>query len=160
MVKWPRVPFIFKGYGTKEYLELVHTHVYELFCVYLWKVRVFDHFIDKYSRFGYVDRKSNALDKLIEFKAKLDNLLGKHIKALVYMVTHWTRPMMSHDLRLSSSHGLTNQFYYVVSQPWENIELVLKLAMALTYECDRKPIMYSLWIRSLLMEIGSNRYSQ
>ena len=82
MVKRPRVPFIFKGHGTKEYLELVHTHVYELFCVYLWKVRVFDHFIDKYSRFGYVDRKSNALDKLNEFKAESDNLLSKHIKTL------------------------------------------------------------------------------
>ena len=58
----------------------MHTHVYEPFCVYVWKVWVFDHFIDKYSRFGYVERKSDALDKLIEFKAKSDNLLGKHIK--------------------------------------------------------------------------------
>ena len=60
----------------------MHTHIYEPFCVYIWKVWVFDHFIDEYSSFGYVDRKSNALDKLIEFKAKSDNLLGKHIKAL------------------------------------------------------------------------------
>ena len=61
---------------------LVHTHVYEPFCVYIWKVWVFDHFIYKYSRFGYVDRKFDALDKLIEFKVESDSLLGKHIKAL------------------------------------------------------------------------------
>ena len=60
---------------------MVHTHVYEPFCVYIWKVWVFDHFIDKYSSFGYVNRKFDALDKLIEFKAELNNLLGKHIKA-------------------------------------------------------------------------------
>ena len=82
MVKWPRGPFIFKGLGIKECLELVHTHIYEPFCVYIWKVWVFDYFIDKYSSFGYVNRKSDALDKFIEFKAKSDNLLGKHIKAL------------------------------------------------------------------------------
>ena len=34
------------------------------------------------SRFRYVDRKSDALDKFIEFKVELDNLLGKYIKAL------------------------------------------------------------------------------
>ena len=51
-----------------------------IFCVSIWKVWVFDHFIDEYSSFGYVDRKSNALDKLIEFKTEFDNLLGKHIK--------------------------------------------------------------------------------
>ena len=42
-------------------------------------------FIDGYSRFGYVylvHQKSDALDKFIEFKVELDNLLGKHIKAL------------------------------------------------------------------------------
>ena len=58
----------------------MHTCVHEPFCVSIWKVWVFDHFIDKYSSFGYVDRKSNALDKLIEFKTEFDNLLGKHIK--------------------------------------------------------------------------------
>ena len=29
------------------------------------------------------------------------------VSALVCMVTHWIRPMMSHDLRLSSSHDFT-----------------------------------------------------
>ena len=44
--------------------------------------QVFDHFIDKYSSFGYINRKSDAFDKFIEFKVELDNLLGKHIKTL------------------------------------------------------------------------------
>ena len=82
MVKWPRCSFIFKGLRTKECLELVHTHVYESFCVYIWKVWVFDHFNYKYSSFGYIDKKSDAFDKFIEFKAESDNLLGKHIKTL------------------------------------------------------------------------------
>ena len=56
--------------------------MYEPFWVYIWKVWVFEHFIDKYYRFGYVDRKSYTLDKLIVFKAESDNLLDKHIKAL------------------------------------------------------------------------------
>ena len=60
----------------------MHTHVYEPFCVYIWKVWVFDHFIDKNSSFGYIDRKFDVLDKFIEFKVELDNLLGKHIKTL------------------------------------------------------------------------------
>ena len=30
-------------------------------------------------KFGYVDRKSDALDNLIKFKVESDNLLGKHI---------------------------------------------------------------------------------
>ena len=55
------------------------------------------------------------------------------VSALVYMVTHWIGPMVSHDLRLSSSHDLTKLLHCVVPQPWENIELVLKLAVALTY---------------------------
>ena len=69
-----------------------------------------------------------------------------HCDALVCMVTHWTRPIVSHNLILSSSHDLTKLFHYVVSQPWENIEFVLKLLVALTYKWDRKLIIYSLWI--------------
>ena len=63
-------------------MELVHTHVYESFCVYIWKVWVFDYFTNKYSRSGYVDKKFDASNKFIEFNVELDNLLGKHIKAL------------------------------------------------------------------------------
>ena len=82
------------------------------------------------------------------------------VSALVCMVTHWIRPTISYDLRLSSSHDLTKLLYYVVSHPGESIELMLKLAMTLTYEWDRKLIIYSLWIGLLFMEAGSNRYSQ
>ena len=39
------------------------------------------------------------------------------MSALVRMVRHWTGPTVSHDLRLSSSHDLTNMLHYVVSQP-------------------------------------------
>ena len=64
------------------------------------------------------------------------------VSALVCMVTHWTGPIVSHDLRLSSSHNLTKLLQCVVSQPWENIEFVLKLTMTLTYGWDRKLIIY------------------
>ena len=37
--------------------------------------------------------------------------------ALVCMVTHWTGPMVRHDLRLSSSHDFTKLLYCVISQP-------------------------------------------
>ena len=37
------------------------------------------------------------------------------VSALVCMVTRWVEPMMSHDLRPSSSHDLTKLFHYVVS---------------------------------------------
>ena len=39
------------------------------------------------------------------------------VSTLVYMVTHWTRPMMSYDLKISSSHDLIKLFHCVVSQP-------------------------------------------
>ena len=55
------------------------------------------------------------------------------VSALVCMVTHWTGPTVNHDLSLSSSHDLTKLLHCVISQPWDNIELVLKLAVALTY---------------------------
>ena len=74
MVKWPRCPFIFKGLGTKECLELVHNLFVFIYGKYGYLIILF-----KYFSFGYVDRKSNALDKFIEFKAESDNLLGKHI---------------------------------------------------------------------------------
>ena len=82
------------------------------------------------------------------------------VSALVCMVTHWIGPMVSHDLRLSSSHDLTKILHCAISQSWENIELVLKLTMALTYWWNHKLIKYSLWIRSLLVEADSNGYSQ
>ena len=37
------------------------------------------------------------------------------VNALVCMVTHWIGPIVSHDLRLSSSYNLTKLFYFIVS---------------------------------------------
>ena len=68
--------------------------------------------------------------------------------------------MVSHNVRLSDSYDFTKLLYYIISQPWENIELVQKLTMVLAYDWDPKAIIYSLWIGLLLMEVGSNRYSQ
>ena len=82
------------------------------------------------------------------------------VSALVCMIIHWTRPIVSHNLKLSSNHDFTNMFHCVISQPWEDIELVLKLEVALTYVWYCKLIIYSLWIGSLLMKVGNNRYSQ
>ena len=39
------------------------------------------------------------------------------MSALVCMVTLWTRPTVSHDLSVSSSHDLTKLLHSVVSQP-------------------------------------------
>ena len=61
----------------KECLELVHTNMYGTFSVHAWGgYGYFITFSDDYYRFGYVHRRSDALDTFIEFKAKLDNLLG------------------------------------------------------------------------------------
>ena len=63
------------------------------------------------------------------------------------MITHWTKLTMSHDIRLSSNHDLTKLFHCVVSQPWDNIEFMSKLAMTLTYEWDHKVIIYPIdWV--------------
>ena len=98
---------------------------------------------------------------LIEGVASLSYWNGfPMVSALVCMVTHWIGPMVSHELRLSSSYDLTKLLHCVVSQPWENIEIMLKLVMTFSYRCDRKPIRYSHWIRLQLMEFSGNRYSQ
>ena len=80
--------------------------------------------------------------------------------ALVCMIRHQIRPMVSHEIWPSSNHGLTKLLYCMVSQSWEDIELVLKFVMTLTYEWDPKLVICSLWIRSLLINVGDNKYSQ
>ena len=37
------------------------------------------------------------------------------VSALVCIITHWTGSMVSHDLRLSSSHDLTKQLHCAIS---------------------------------------------
>ena len=67
----------------KECLELVHTNMYGTFNVHAWGgYGYFITFSDDYSRFGYVHKRSNALDIFIEFKAGSDNLLGIHTQSL------------------------------------------------------------------------------
>ena len=67
----------------KECLELVHTNMYRTFIIHAWEgYRYFITFSDDYSRFGYIHRRSDALDTFIEFKAGSDNLLGIHTKSL------------------------------------------------------------------------------
>ena len=38
------------------------------------------------------------------------------ISVLVCIVTHWTRPIVNHDLRLSSRHDFTKLLHYVVER--------------------------------------------
>ena len=66
------------------------------------------------------------------------------VSALMCMPTHWTGPMVSRDIRLSSSHDFTKLLQCIVSQPWENLKLVPKLIVDLTNEWNPKVIIYSL----------------
>ena len=54
----------------------------------------------------------------------LDNWDGfPMVSALVCIVAHWTKPTMSHDLKLSSSHDFTKLFHCVSF----NLERILSL---------------------------------
>ena len=67
----------------KECLQLMHTDMYGNFSVHAWKgYGYFITFSDDYSRFGYVHRKSDALDTFIEFKTGSNTLLGIQTKSL------------------------------------------------------------------------------
>ena len=84
--KMTKRPFNAKGNVAKDLLELVHSDVcgpmsdqarggYEYFIT----------FTDDYSRFGYVylmNRKSETFEKFKEFRAEVENQLGKRIKAI------------------------------------------------------------------------------
>ena len=54
----------------------------------------------------------------------------------VYGYTLGMTCIVSHDIRLSSYHNYTKPLHCVVSQHWENIELVLKLAVTLAFPMD------------------------
>ena len=67
----------------KECLELVHTNMYGNFSVHAWRgYGYFITFSDDYPRFGYVHRRSDALDTFIKFKAGSDNLFSIYTKSL------------------------------------------------------------------------------
>ena len=57
----------------------MHTDIYRTFNVHAWEgYGYYITFSDDYFRFGYVHRKFDVFDTFIEFKARLDNLLGIH----------------------------------------------------------------------------------
>lgn len=66
------------------------------------------------------------------------------MSALLCTITHWIGPTVNHNIRILGSHDFTKILYCIVSQPWENTELVPKLAMTLTYEWNPKVIIYFL----------------
>ncbi|KAA0067441.1 gag/pol protein [Cucumis melo var. makuwa] len=77
--KMTKRPFIGKGYRAKEPLELIHSDLCGPMNV---KARgdfeYFISFIDDYSRYGYLylmEHESEALEKLKEYKAEVENLL-------------------------------------------------------------------------------------
>ena len=45
-------------------------------------------------------------------------------------------------------------------QLWEGTKFVLKFVVALTYGWNHEVVIYFLWIRSLLMKVNDNNYSQ
>ena len=67
-------------------LELVHSDVYGPMSIQVRDgYEYFITFTDDYSRFGYVylmKQKSKSFEKFKEFKAEVENQLGKHIKAI------------------------------------------------------------------------------
>ena len=79
-------PFNVKGYRAKDFLELVHSDVYGPMSIQArGGYKYFITFTDDYSRFVYVylmKRKSEAFEKFKEFRAEVENQLGKCIKAI------------------------------------------------------------------------------
>ena len=79
-------PFNAKGYRAKDLLELVHLDVCGPMSIQArGGYEYFITFTDNFSRFGYVylmKWKFEAFEKFKEFKAKVENQLGRHIKAI------------------------------------------------------------------------------
>ena len=79
-------PFNAKGRRAQELLELVHTDVYGPMSTQAkGGYEYFITFTNDYSRYGYVylmKRKSKTFKKFKEFKAEVENQLGKRIKAI------------------------------------------------------------------------------
>ena len=79
-------PFNVKGYRTKDLLELVHSDVCGPMSIQAGGgFEYFITFIDDYSRFGYVylmKWKSETFENFKEFRAEVENQLGKHMKAI------------------------------------------------------------------------------
>ena len=84
--KMTKRPFNAEGRRAQDLLELVHSDVCDPLSIQArGGYEYFITFTDDYSRFGYVylmKRKSEAFEKFKEFKAEVENQLGKHIKAI------------------------------------------------------------------------------
>ena len=79
-------PFNVKGIRAQDLLELVHTDVCgPMSTLAKGGYEYFITFTDDYSRYGYVCLmrwKFEVFEKFKEFRAKVENQLGKHIKAI------------------------------------------------------------------------------
>ena len=79
-------PLNAKRYRAKDLLELVHSNVCGPMSIQArGGYEYFITFTDDYSRFGYVylmKWKSEAFGKFKEFRAEVENQLGKRIKAI------------------------------------------------------------------------------
>ena len=84
--KMTKRPFNAKGRRAQELLELVYTDVCGPMSILArGGYEYFITFTDDYSRYGYVylmRRKYEAFEKFKEFRAEVENQLGKHIKAI------------------------------------------------------------------------------
>ena len=112
----------------KKCLELVHTNMYRTFSVHAWGGYGYGYFItfsDDYPRFGYVHRRSDALDTFIKFKAGSDNLFSIYTKSLQldqvdrsskFDSFHWST-------RLFTSHVHQGLHYYKMERWNEDIKL-------------------------------------
>ena len=84
--KMTKRSFIAQGVRAHECLDLIHSDVCGPFSVHArGGYEYFITFTNDYSRYGYVylmKKKSEALDKFKEFKAKSEKQLERHIKSL------------------------------------------------------------------------------
>ena len=68
--------------------------------------------------------------------------------------------MVSSDIDYQIVITSPNYYPYMGFQPWENIELMLKSSVVLTYKRDLKVFIHSLWIESFFIKTNDNRYFQ
>ena len=73
---------------TSSVLELIHTNICGSLPIASWNgQKYFITFIDDYSHYGYlylIHEKSQLLDVFKSYKAKVENQLGKKIKAIKF----------------------------------------------------------------------------
>ena len=110
-VKMTKRSFTVKGVRVEGCLDVIHSYVCGSFSVHArGGYEYFITFTDDNSRYEYVylvKRKSEALDKFKEFKAKSEKKLGRHIQSL-----HSDRDgeyMSIEFVSLLKEHGILSQ---------------------------------------------------